>query len=54
MGESIDRLMKETRFMREKSQDYSLLKRVFGSTQIDALLEQARAMEKGKKRQYTR
>ena len=54
MGESIDRLMKETRFMREKFQDYSLLRRVFGSTQIDALLEHARAMEKGKKRQYTR
>ena len=44
----------ETRFMRDKFQDYSLLRRVFGSIQIDALLEQARALEKGKQRQYTR
>ena len=45
----VERLEEENSFLREDLQDYKLLRRVFGSKQIDSLLEQARAA-KGKRR----
>ena len=42
-------LENENEYLREDLRDYKLLRKVFGSKQIDALLEQARA-NKGKRR----
>ena len=45
----VSALENENEYLREDLRDYKLLRKVFGSRQIDNLLEQARA-NKGKRR----
>ena len=46
---SNDRLKAENAALREQNKDYSLLRRVFGSKQIDDLVAKAREQEQGRK-----
>ena len=48
LQKTVDVLERENHYLREDLRDYKLLRKVFGSKQIDTLLEQARA--KGKRR----
>ena len=45
-----DRLTEENSLLREQNKDYALLRKVFGSQQIDDLLEQAKEMQQSKQR----
>lgn len=49
-----EKLKNENETLRSENKDYKLLRRVFGSRQIDNLLEQARAAQQSKKRERFR
>ena len=51
---SNDRLKEENTALREQNKDYSLLRKVFGSKQIDDLVAQAREAQEAKRRQRQR
>ncbi len=51
---SNDRLKEENTVLREQNKDYSLLRKVFGSKQIDDLVVQAREAQQAKQRQRQR
>ena len=51
LAKSNDRLKDENTSLREQNKDYALLRKVFGSQQIDALIEQARETQQVKQRQ---
>ena len=51
---SNDRLKEENTTLREQNKDYSLLRKVFGSRQIDNLVAQAREAQQAKWRQRQR
>lgn len=46
-----DRLTDENESLRAENKDYKLLRKVFGSRQIDELLERARSMQQSKQRE---
>ena len=49
-----DRLKEENTVLREQNKDYALLRKVFGSRQIDDLIAQAREAQQAKRRQRQR
>lgn len=49
-----EKLKSENEMLRSENKDYKLLRKVFGSRQIDNLLEQARATQQSKKRKHFR
>jgi cell division protein FtsB len=49
LGKTNDRLKEENESLRAENKDYKLLRKVFGSRQIDTLLEQARAKQRDKR-----
>ena len=49
-----DRLKEENTVLREQKKDYALLRKVFGSRQIDDLVTQARETQQAKRRQRQR
>ena len=49
-----DRLKEENTVLREQNKDYALLRKVFGSRQIDDLVAQAREAQQAKRRQRQR
>ena len=51
---SNDRLKEENTALREQNKDYALLRKVFGSRQIDDLVTQAREAQQAKRRQRQR
>lgn len=51
LTKSNDRLKEENTVLREQNKDYAFLRKVFGSQQIDALLEQAKEAQQAKRRQ---
>ena len=51
---SNDRLKEENSALREQTKEYSLLRKVFGSKQIDDLVAQAREAQQAKRRQRQR
>ena len=51
---SNDRLKEENAALREQNKDYALLRKVFGSKQIDDLVAQAREAQQAKRRQRQR
>ena len=51
---SNDRLKEENTVLREQNRDYALLRKVFGSKQIDDLVAQAREVQQAKRRQRQR
>ena len=51
---SNDRLKEENTALREQNKDYSLLRKVFGSKQIDDLVAKAREAQQAKRRQRQR
>lgn len=51
LTKSNNRLKDENTSLREQNKDYALLRKVFGSQQIDALIEQAREAQQSKQRQ---
>ena len=51
---SNDRLKEENTALREQNKDYALLRKVFGSRQIDDLVAQAREAQQAKRRQRQR
>lgn len=53
LGKNNEKLIAENGNLRSENRDYKLLRKVFGSKQIDNLLEQARNI-KGQKRENTR
>ena len=52
--ESNDRLREENTVLREQNRDYSLLRKVFGRSQMDDLVAQAREAQQAKRRQRQR
>ena len=54
LARSNDRLKEENTILREQNKDYSLLRKVFGSMQIDDLVAQAREAQQAKRRQRQR
>lgn len=54
LARSNDRLKEENTALREQNKDYSLLRKVFGSRQIDDLVTQAREAQQAKRRQRQR
>lgn len=54
LARSNDRLKEENAALREQNKDYSLLRKVFGSKQIDDLVTQAREAQQAKLRQRHR
>lgn len=51
LARSNDRLKEENTALREQNKDYALLRKVFGSKQIDDLVERARQEQQAKRRQ---
>ena len=51
---SNDRLREENAALRDQNKDYSLLRKMFGSRQIDNLVAQAREAQQAKRRQRQR
>ena len=51
LSKSNDRLKEENTALREQNKDYALLRKVFGSKQIDDLVERARQEQQAKRRQ---
>lgn len=51
LTKSNDRLKEENTALREQNKDYALLRKVFGSKQIDELVERARQEQQAKRRQ---
>lgn len=51
LGKLNDRLKDENENLRAENRDYKLLRKVFGSRQIDELLERARSMQQSKQRE---
>ena len=51
LARSNDRLKEENTVLREQNKDYALLRKVFGSRQIDDLVAQAREAQQTKRRQ---
>ena len=51
LGKLNDRLKDENEILRAENRDYKLLRKVFGSRQIDELLERARSMQQSKRRE---
>jgi len=51
---SNDRLKEENTALREQNKDYSLLRKVFGSRQVDNLVAQAREAQQAKRRKKQR
>ena len=49
-----EKLKSENETLRSENKDYKLLRRVFGSRQIDNLLEEARETQQYKKREHFR
>ena len=54
LARSNDRLKEENTALREQNKDYALLRKVFGSRQIDDLVAQAREAQQAKRRQRQR
>ena len=54
LARSNDRLKEENTALRDQNKDYSLLRKVFGSRQIDNLVAQAREAQQAKRRQRQR
>ena len=54
LARSNDRLKEENTALREQNKDYALLRKVFGSRQIDDLVTQAREAQQAKRRQRQR
>ena len=54
LTQSNDRLKEENTVLREQNKDYALLRKVFGSRQIDNLVAQAREAQQAKRRQRQR
>ena len=54
LARSNDRLKEENTVLREQNKDYALLRKVFGSRQIDDLVAQAREAQQAKRRQRQR
>ena len=54
LARSNDRLKEENSVLREQNKDYALLRKVFGSRQIDDLVTQAREAQQAKRRQKQR
>ena len=54
LARSNDRLKEENTVLREQNKDYALLRKVFGSRQIDDLVTQAREAQQAKQRQKQR
>ena len=54
LARSNDRLKEENAALREQNKDYALLRKVFGSRQIDDLVTQAREAQQAKRRQRQR
>ena len=54
LSRSNDRLKEENAALREQNKDYALLRKVFGSRQIDDLVAQAREAQQAKRRQRQR
>lgn len=54
LARSNDRLKEENTVLREQNKDYALLRKVFGSKQIDDLVAQAREAQQAKRRQRQR
>lgn len=54
LAKANEKLKNENETLRSENKDYKLLRRVFGSRQIDNLLEQARAAQQSKKRERLR
>jgi len=54
LARSNDRLKEENTVLREQNKDYALLRKVFGSRQIDDLVAQARETQQAKRRQRQR
>ena len=54
LARSNDRLKEENTALREQNKDYALLRKVFGSRQIDNLVAQAREAQQAKRRQHQR
>ncbi len=54
LARSNDRLKEENTVLREQNKDYALLRKVFGSSQIDDLVVQAREAQQAKRRQRQR
>ena len=54
LARSNDRLKEENTVLREQNKDYALLRKVFGSRQIDDLVTQAREAQQAKRRQRQR
>ena len=54
LARSNDRLKEENTVLREQNKDYALLRKVFGSRQIDDLVTQAREAQQAKRRQKQR
>ena len=51
LGKLNDQLKEENENLRAENKDYKLLRKVFGSRQIDELLERARSMQQSKQRE---
>ena len=51
LTQSNDRLKEENTVLREQNKDYALLRKVFGSRQIDDLVAQAKDAQQEKRRQ---
>lgn len=54
LARSNDRLKEENAALREQNKDYSLIRKVFGSKQVDNLVAQAREAQQAKQRQHQR
>ena len=54
LARSNDRLKEENTALRDQNKNYSLLRKVFGSRQIDNLVAQAREAQQAKRRQRQR
>ena len=54
LTQSNDRLKEENTVLRGQNKDYALLRKVFGSKQIDDLVAQAREAQQAKRRQKQR
>ena len=54
LARSNDRLKEENTALREQNKDYALLRKVFGSKQVDNLVAQAREAQQAKRRQRQR
>lgn len=51
LNKANDRLKEENASLQTENRDYKLLRKVFGSKQIDDLLEQTRTAQKSKQRE---